>query len=494
MKIKQIEIKNFGNIYNKTLIFSPGVNVLYGENEYSRKEIHSFIEHMLLGIEDMPYYGILWFESKGRNYRLTRNLYGENPYNELLCEESGELIDADRLSESRTVMGISGAVYENAVCITPLKGSTGAEIVREVQKQMKGFQETADCSEDLGRTYQRIKMTRKGYQAQVDRRRKSDELEKEKISSQMRQLRGELRDLEEQKTQLGTQESELRQSEESNGYQMLDQKIAELEKKNRMQTVGMCATLLAAFALAAFLGICLQSILLTILAAVAGGVLFAVQLNYEMRTVRELEKRKRMRLRWITRHDKLEGGRSSLEEEICEKKMELSNLTDSLRELEEYAYFPLVEELETDALNLAMQTIETLSERIYRKTGNRLVSTMSEILREITGGDCREFLVDEELHISVETADGVIPIEKMRLFTVEQIYLALRLAAGDLLCGAERLPVLFNEMFSTFDPERLRTAVSWLIETERQVIISTGKKKELDMIEKTGLTCNVMIV
>ena len=28
---------------------------------------------------------------------------------------------------------------------------------------------------------------------------------------------------------------------------------------------------------------------------------------------------------------------------------------------------------------------------------------------------------------------------------VEQIYLAMRLAAGELLCGAEKLPVIFDE-------------------------------------------------
>lgn len=54
-------------------------------------------------------------------------------------------------------LGISEAVYENAICISPLKGNTGAEIVREVQKQMTGFQTTGDCSVDLGKTSQRIK-------------------------------------------------------------------------------------------------------------------------------------------------------------------------------------------------------------------------------------------------------------------------------------------------------------------------------------------------
>ena len=62
---------------------------------------------------------------------------------------------------------------------------------------------------------------------------------------------------------------------------------------------------------------------------------------------------------------------------------------------------------------------------------------------------------------------------------VEQIYLAMRLAAGELLCGAEKLPVIFDEMFCAFDPERLKTAVLWLTESSgRQVIISTSKKQE----------------
>ena len=48
-------------------------------------------------------------------------------------------------------LGISEAVYENVICISPLKGNIGAEIVREVQKQMTGFQTTGDCSVDLGK-------------------------------------------------------------------------------------------------------------------------------------------------------------------------------------------------------------------------------------------------------------------------------------------------------------------------------------------------------
>ena len=81
MKIKQIEIKDFGSIYRQTIAFSPDMNVLYTEKERTRREIQAFIESMLFGRTDVPYAGVLWFESGGRNYRLTRDLHREEPYN-----------------------------------------------------------------------------------------------------------------------------------------------------------------------------------------------------------------------------------------------------------------------------------------------------------------------------------------------------------------------------------------------------------------------------
>lgn len=487
MKIKQIEIRDFGNIYRQTIQFSPDINVLYTEKERTRREIQAFIECMLFGKTDVPYAGVIWFESGGRNYRLTRDLHREEPYSELLCEESGELLDADHISEDKMALGVSESVYENAICISPLKGNTGAEIVREVQKQMTGFQTTGDCSVDLSKTAQRLKMARKGYQVQVERRKKSDQLAKDKISSSIRKLRREIRDVEEQKVQLGEQESALRMNEESNGYQLLDQRIFALETRNRAQIVGMGATVLVALAAALFLVLETGNALPAVLVGIAGVLAFVTELNFEMRTVRELEKRKRMKSRWQTRQNKLDGGRSSLDEELREKNMELSNLTEELREMEEYAYLPLMEEVEIDALNLAMETIDKLADETYRRTGNGLVRTMSEILRGITDGECHELIVDEEFHISVDTGKEMVPIENLRLIMVEQIYLSLRLAAGELLCGSERLPVIFDEMFCAFDPERLRKAVSWIVGADRQVILSTSKKQELEVLQKSGL-------
>ena len=43
MIIRQLNIKNSGEIHDKTLEFSPGINVLYGENESERAIVHTYI-------------------------------------------------------------------------------------------------------------------------------------------------------------------------------------------------------------------------------------------------------------------------------------------------------------------------------------------------------------------------------------------------------------------------------------------------------------------
>ena len=120
----------------------------------------------------------------------------------------------------------------------------------------------------------------------------------------------------------------LRMNEESNGYHLLDERIGALETRNQAQIAGMCMTAFLALAGALLLALEAGSTIPAVLVGVAGVLAFIAELNFEMRTVRELEKRKRMKSRWIARQNKLEGGRSSLEEELREKNMELSNLTE----------------------------------------------------------------------------------------------------------------------------------------------------------------------
>ena len=61
------------------------------------------------------------------------------------------------------------------------------------------------------------------------------------------------------------------------------------------------------------------------------------------------------------------------------------------------------------------------------------------------------------------------------------------MAAGELLCGEEKFPVILDEIFGMYDEERLAAALKWLSEEKRQVIICSCRKKEMEVMEKLGI-------
>ena len=112
---------------------------------------------------------------------------------------------------------------------------------------------------------------------------------------------------------------------------------------------------------ALFLGIYFGETVLAFVTAAAGICLFLLEIFFNMKTIRELEKRKRLKKRFLARQDKLQSGRDDLNDEIKEKETELSNLTEEYQEAEDYIYLPIAEEIEIDSLNLAMSTIRKLA-------------------------------------------------------------------------------------------------------------------------------------
>ena len=210
MIIRRLNIRNFGKIHDRTLEFSPGINVLYGENESGKTTVHTFIKSMLFSLSRMRgkaarndvystyepwenpgmYGGIMWFQSQGHNYRLTRNFQKEHLMGELLNEDSKELTDVEKGSLEGILGNVSEAIYDNTVSVAQLKSVTGQDLVRELQNYMASYQGTGDSSIDLGRTAQMLKMSRKGYLVQEDRRQKEIDAQQQKLMVNIDYIQG----------------------------------------------------------------------------------------------------------------------------------------------------------------------------------------------------------------------------------------------------------------------------------------------------------------
>ena len=508
MVIRRLKIKNFGRIQNKDMEFSPGINVLYGENESGKTTTHTFIRSMFYGVRRLrgkaaqndtytkyepwenpaEYGGILWFKANGRNYRLTRNFYKEKKMGELLCEDDGSLVNAEQGALDAILGNVSEAVYDNTVSVAQLKSVTGKDLVRELQNYMASYQGTGDSSIDMGRAMQMLKMSRKGYLTEAARRKKDLEKEKEKISANMEYIRKEIRELDEKRNRITQQQDGMNMgTRDKSTEDLLELRIDRVKRRRELNgavlTVVLLCGIVGTGCLAAFSG----QLLLSILAGIATAAITVATLFFRVRLSRELNKRERQRERWISRQDELTWNRNSLDSDYEEKHTALSNLQTEMQECEENTEVMTPEETEIQALNMAMETIEALSGNITDQVGTRLKHRTSEILSEITGGKYQEVLMDEELQMSVNTGERVVSIERLSRGTLEQIYFALRMASGELFCGDEQFPVILDDMFGMYDEERLAAVLRWLHKEKRQVIISTCHKREMEILDKEGI-------
>ena len=96
-------------------------------------------------------------------------------------------------------------------------------------------------------------------------------------------------------------------------------------------------------------------------------------------------------------------------------------------------------------------------------------------------------MADEKLHVSLLTDDKRVEIEQVSRGTVEQVYLALRMAVGELLCE-EEMPVILDDTFAYYDEDRMLQTIRWLKEHRKQVILFTCQKREEQVMKEAGIT------
>ena len=135
---------------------------------------------------------------------------------------------------------------------------------------------------------------------------------------------------------------------------------------------------------------------------------------------------------------------------------------------------------ELDALDLAQETMTSLSTSIRDSFGLYLNKTASELIEGITGGIYTSMSIDQNLDIYMNTPARLVPIEQVSSGTMDQIYLAVRLAAARLVQnGTDAMPLIFDDSFVMYDDERLKTALKWLNNAyNNQIIIFTCHHRE----------------
>jgi len=112
-------------------------------------------------------------------------------------------------------------------------------------------------------------------------------------------------------------------------------------------------------------------------------------------------------------------------------------------------------ELQADALALAYQELGSAVTEYQQTYQQRLEEQATAYCRGISGVPDRQLVLDEQLCLGIREGGRPVPLESLSKGARDQVYLALRLAVADLLAEEIKLPLIFDDPFTSTDAVRL---------------------------------------
>ncbi len=145
-----------------------------------------------------------------------------------------------------------------------------------------------------------------------------------------------------------------------------------------------------------------------------------------------------------------------------------------------------------ESMNLAKEVLEKSYETMKNSITPKFTNNLSNNISKITNGKYNKVMFNENEGLIVELENGdYIPVNRLSVGTIDQLYLSLRLSMIDDLSN-EKLPILLDETFAFYDDERLKNILLYLNNNffDRQVIIFTCTNREKNILEKNSTIFN----
>ncbi len=140
-----------------------------------------------------------------------------------------------------------------------------------------------------------------------------------------------------------------------------------------------------------------------------------------------------------------------------------------------------------EALNIAINTLEAAAEQVRKKYVPVMNKVLNNTFSDLTSHKYNDVRTGDNLKIMLDNpeTETLIPVSMLSDGTIDQIYLALRVAISEtVLKNHESMPFIMDEPFAQYDDERTFNAMKYIgdISKKQQVIIFTCKKREVELI------------
>ena len=547
MKIDKLHLQDFGQFHDKDITLAPGMNIICGANEAGKTTTKDFIVGMLYGMEDpSDTTGFAGYEKRkpinGEAYAGSMEVKTEQgeflvERNFLRTQKSLAVKDLDTGREVTpqnpdtlvgTLIQTDKSTYMNTLCVGQMELATDRAIADKLNDYIVNMASTRAGDVDAVHAIDELRQKKQEF-SNKELEEKEQELtaklqldrdfdaEIEAVREEYKQVEASKGKKKEEKLQFTPIKKPSVEEEEPEEVETEPEEEEPLTGRDKdlkmLQQMGNRSILDNAFVIL-FIGLLIIALFVGIayvipinipqlkMGIMGFGILLVVitmiqvfsrrarlyRLLEEMEIEQGFEDAKAEAAVSRTEDDaewtqKLAALRSK-EENIIEQRKEQETYLVEINKLKEQI---AANNVENAALDLAIRTIQDLSEEIYDSFGSVLNEQVSALVRRITNDKYTEVRIDDQLKVMVKSGNSYISMDYLSTGTIEQIYLALRLSIANVLIE-EDLPIIIDDIFVTYDYQRLYDTLSCLNEyLNRQIILFTTNPGLQDMAANIGI-------
>lgn len=184
-----------------------------------------------------------------------------------------------------------------------------------------------------------------------------------------------------------------------------------------------------------------------------------------------------------------------LEERLKVLNRELSKLVEIDEEIKRNDNLILKLDKKREAIEMAKNTIESLSKDIHRQFAPTINKKIGRIIENITDGKYTNIRVDDKLDMGISNpiTGEIINVNSLSGGTIDQLYFSLRYGVIDSI-REEAPPLILDDCFIQYDDNRLKNMMNFLLDIskDRQIILFTCHKREMEILDKMGEDFNLI--
>lgn len=519
MQIKEADIFQFGKLQNKNISFEPGMNVIYGKNEAGKSTLHSFLYAMLFGMEKgrgrgsaadaysqyepwhAPsfYAGALKFTVGQQKFYLERNFYSKEKSDYLRNELDGEELSVGFGDLTMLLGGVSKESYTSTYDITQAGAATGNQMVKILAEYLAQASDGSDSGVTVAEAVTSLNARKRELQQE---QRRADE-EREARLKELR-LEKELLEQECEGIRASIEKYEAHYADDESGmHAKYHEQTGSTEKTGYILSFVAILTAIILLGLKVYIT---PALFWTGELAALTVALFSTIRQYKKNQNRAKLQAASMQAEQLRKLRELEVMEAQMQQKKRLADQMLTEWKDSLQE-KENRLFNLEEEItrqsvqgeaerqraeDIQALELAVQEITRISQSFYEDMQDELNAEISRYVSLFTAGAYDSVRLDEQGQLQILTEGREVRPELLSRGTLEQIYLALRLAVGNVVTKEEPLPILLDEAFAMYDDDRLAQTLQTLSTLQNQIFLFTCQKREVEMLRKMNLDYNLI--